>query len=37
MDERAIAASGEFNFKRFDFIETSLSHEPHEHLEDIIE
>jgi hypothetical protein len=37
MDERSLAHTGEFNFKRFDFIETSLAEEPHETFEDIVE
>lgn len=37
LDERAIAAEGEFQFKKYDFVETSLQDEPHESLEDIVE
>ena len=37
MDEQALAATGEFQFKRYDFIETSLMNEPHENFEDLIE
>lgn len=37
LDEQAIAAEGQFQFKKYDFIETSLQDEPHEALEDIIE
>jgi hypothetical protein len=37
LDERAIAAGGEFQFKKYDFIETSLQDEPHEALEDIVD
>lgn len=36
-DEDAIAHSGDFQFKKYDFIETSLVFEPHENIEDIIE
>lgn len=37
LDERAIAAEGEFQFKKYDFVETSLQDEPHESLDDIVE
>ena len=37
LDERAIAAEGEFQHKRYDFIETSLEHEPHESFDDVVE
>ncbi len=37
LDERAIAAEGQFQFKKYDFVETSLQDEPHEALEDIVE
>lgn len=37
MDERQIAAEGEFQHKRYDFIETSLGDEPHESFDDIVE
>lgn len=37
IDELQIAAEGDFNFKRFDFIETSLLTEPHESMDDIVE
>lgn len=36
-DEMDIAQSGEFQFKKFDFVETSLMFEPHENMEDTIE
>jgi hypothetical protein len=37
LDEQAIANEGEFQFKQYDFVETSLLQEPHENFEDIIE
>lgn len=37
MDEHQLAAEGDFNFKRFDFIETSLLDEPHENYDDLVE
>jgi hypothetical protein len=37
LDEKAIAAEGQFQFKRYDFIETSLLNEPHEALDDLVE
>ena len=37
MDEQSIASTGEFQFKKFDFVETSLDQEPHEHLEDLVD
>jgi hypothetical protein len=37
LDERAIAAEGQFQFKKYDFIETSMQTEPHETVEDIID
>ena len=37
MAERQIAAEGEFQHKRYDFIETSLSEEPHETFDDVVE
>ena len=36
-DREEIARSGDFQFKRFDFVETSLLDEAHENFEDIIE
>lgn len=36
-DEYAIAAEGQFQFKRYDFIETSLLSEPHENTDDLVE
>jgi hypothetical protein len=32
-----IAAEGNFNTKRFDFVETSLITEPHETMDDVVE
>lgn len=37
LDEKAIAEEGEFQHKKYDFIETSLEHEPHESFDDIVE
>jgi hypothetical protein len=37
LDERAIAAEGQFQFKKYDFIETSLQTEPHETMDDIVD
>lgn len=37
LDERAIAAEGQFQFKKYDFIETSLQSEPHETMDDIVD
>lgn len=36
-DQQAIADQGQFQFKKYDFIETSLLDEPHESIDDIIE
>lgn len=36
-DEMAIAAEGQFQFKKYDFVETSLLEEPHESFDDVIE
>jgi len=36
-DTQQILSSGEFDHKRYDFIETSLLQEPHENYEDLIE
>jgi hypothetical protein len=36
-DEKQIAAEGQFRFKKYDFVETSLLNEPHETIDDIIE
>jgi hypothetical protein len=36
-DEIEIAAQGQFQFKNYDFVETSLLAEPHENFEDVIE
>ncbi len=36
-DEHSIAADGQFQFKKYDFIETSLMTEPHENFEDVVE
>jgi hypothetical protein len=37
MDEQEIAAEGQFQFKRYDFVETSLMEEPHENFDDVVE
>jgi len=37
LDEGAIAAEGQFQFKKYDFIETSLLNEPHESMDDVVE
>jgi len=37
LDQTELAASGEFDPERFDFIETTLYMEPHENFEDIVE
>lgn len=37
LDEAAIAAEGQFQFKKYDFIETSLLNEPHESMDDVVE
>lgn len=37
LDERAIAAEGQFQFKKYDFIETSLLEEPHETISDVVD
>ena len=37
LDHSELAASGEFDPERFDFIETTLYMEPHENFEDIVE
>jgi hypothetical protein len=37
LDERAIAAEGQFQFKKYDFVETSLQNEPHENMDDLID
>jgi hypothetical protein len=37
LDEQALAAEGQFQFKKYDFIETSLQDEPHEAFDDIID
>jgi hypothetical protein len=36
-DEKDLAENGEFAHRRFDFVETSLFHEPHENFEDLVE
>jgi hypothetical protein len=36
-DEKAIAETGQFQFKKYDFIETSLLFEPHENFDDVVE
>lgn len=37
LDKQALAETGEFNFKKYDFVETSLLQEPHETYDDIVE
>jgi hypothetical protein len=37
MDKRAIAEEGQFQFKKYDFVETSLLTEPHENYDDVVE
>lgn len=37
VDEEEIARSGDFQFKKYDFVETSLLDEPHENFEDLVE
>jgi hypothetical protein len=37
IDDMRIAKEKQFNFKRFDFVETSLRYEPHENFEDVVE
>ena len=37
MDEQDVIATGDFNVKRYDFIETSLMTEPHENYDDVVE
>lgn len=37
LDERQIAAEGQFQFKKYDFVETSLLDEPHEAFDDIVD
>jgi len=37
LDEKDIIAEGQFDFKKYDFIESSLLLEPHETIEDIVE
>ena len=36
LDEQSIAQEGQFSFKNFDFIETSLLSEPHESFDDVV-
>ena len=36
-DEQQVIATGQFAFKKYDFIETSMVHEPHEMYEDVID
>lgn len=36
-DKRELAESGQFDTRRFDFVETGLNNEIHENFEDIIE
>jgi hypothetical protein len=37
IDEASIAAEGQFQFKKYDFVETSLQDEPHESYDDIVD
>ena len=37
IDAKAIAEEGQFQFKKYDFVETSLQTEPHENYEDLVE
>jgi hypothetical protein len=37
MDKNELASSGQFDTKRFDFLETTLADDPHENFEDVIE
>lgn len=37
LDESSLAAEGQFQFKKYDFVETSLQDEPHENFDDIVE
>ena len=37
LDEKALAAEGEFQFRKYDFVETSLQNEPHESIEDVVD
>lgn len=37
LDERALAAEGQFQFKKYDFVETSLQTEPHETMDDVVD
>lgn len=37
LDEAQMVAEGGFQFKKYDFVETSLLSEPHENFEDIVE
>jgi hypothetical protein len=37
LDQRALAAEGQFQFKKYDFVETSLQTEPHEAFADVVD
>jgi hypothetical protein len=37
LDDQAIAAEGQFQFKKYDFVETSLQTEPHETMDDVVD
>jgi hypothetical protein len=37
IDEQEVIESGDFNVKRYDFVETSLIDEPHETMDDVVE
>lgn len=37
LDKKAIAEEGQFQFRKYDFIETSLLNEPHENYDDVVE
>lgn len=37
IDKKAIAEEGQFEFRKYDFVETSLLQEPHENYDDIVE
>lgn len=36
-DKDAIAAEGQFQFRKYDFIETSIIDEPQENMDDLVE
>lgn len=37
LDEQALAAEGQFQFRKYDFVETSLQDEPHEAYDDVVD